>query len=209
MLVLVEETARKVPATGAGIDAASSQQHASVRVETHRLRGWDGVRVRDELADAADGAILDALDSLGADGTESPSVERAHAEDHMSPRAVGATQHELTRIGLLATLPGETLARLAQRMVREDIPAGAPIVEEGDAGDRFYVVLNGMLTVSQQARGAQSVLRPGDYFGEVALAMDMPRTASVRALTPVTVASCDRATFDEFVRPLFAEDEDG
>ena len=124
----------------------------------------------------------------------------------MSPRAVGATQHELSRIGLLATLPGETLARLAQRMAREDIAAGAGVFDEGDAGDRFYVVLSGMLSVSQQSRGAQSVLRPGDYFGEVALAMRVPRTASVRALTPATVASCDRETFDEFIRPLFAED---
>ena len=35
--------------------------------------------------------------------------------------------------------------------------------------------------------------------------MDIPRTATVRALTPATVASCDRATFDEFIKPLFAE----
>jgi CRP-like cAMP-binding protein len=124
----------------------------------------------------------------------------------MSPRAAGATQHELSRIGLLASVPGERLARLAQRMTREDIPAGAPVVTEGDTGDRFYVVLSGMFTVSQQSRGAQSILRPGDYFGEVALAMQMPRTASVRALTPATVASCDQKTFDEFVRPLFADD---
>jgi ATP-binding cassette, subfamily B, bacterial len=124
----------------------------------------------------------------------------------VSPRAVGATQHELARVGLLATLPGETLARLAARMEREEIPAGAGVVEEGERGDRFYVVLSGMLTVSQASRGAQRVLRPGDYFGEVALAMDIPRTASVRALTPVTIASCDRATFDEFIRPLFADD---
>jgi ATP-binding cassette, subfamily B, bacterial len=124
----------------------------------------------------------------------------------MSPRAAGATQHELSRVGLLATLPGETLARLAARMEREEVAAGSGVVEEGDRGDRFYVVLSGMLAVSQASRGAQSVLRPGDYFGEVALAMDIPRTASVRALTPVTVASCDRETFDEFVRPLFAED---
>ena len=125
----------------------------------------------------------------------------------MSPRAAGATQHELSRIGLLATLPGETLARIAQQMSREEIPAGASVVAEGDDGDRFYVVLSGMLTVSQTSRGPQSVLRPGDYFGEVALAMNMPRTASVRALTPATVASCDRASFDEFVRPLFADDD--
>jgi ATP-binding cassette subfamily B protein len=124
----------------------------------------------------------------------------------MSPRAAGATQHELSRIGLLASLPGQTLARLAQRMTREDIPAGAPVVTEGEEGDRFYVVLSGMLSVSQQSRGTQNVLRPGDYFGEVALAMHMPRTASVRTLTPATVASCDLETFDEFVRPLFADD---
>ena len=124
----------------------------------------------------------------------------------MSPRAVGATQHELSRIGLLATLPGETLARLASNMTREEIAAGEGVVLEGEAGDRFYVVLSGMLTVSQRSRGAQSILRPGDYFGEVALAMNVSRTASVRALTPVTVASCDRETFDEFIRPLFVDD---
>ena len=124
----------------------------------------------------------------------------------MSPRASSATAHELSRSGLLSSLPGETLARLARQMVREEVPAGAAVVQEGEDGDRFYVVLSGMLTVSQTSRGPQSVLRPGDYFGEVALAMDMPRTASVRALTPVTVASCNQETFDEFVRPLFADD---
>ena len=124
----------------------------------------------------------------------------------MSPRAVGATQHELSRIGLLATLPGETLAKIAQNMTREDVPAGAGVVTEGDDGDRFYVVLSGMLSVAQESRGAQAVLRPGDYFGEVALAMHTPRTASVRALTPATVASCDKQTFDDYIRPLFADD---
>jgi hypothetical protein len=37
--------------------------------------------------------------------------------------------------------------------------------------------------------------------------MDIDRTASVRAMTPSVVASCDRSTFDEFIRPLFADDE--
>jgi CRP-like cAMP-binding protein len=125
----------------------------------------------------------------------------------MSPRAAGATQHELSRIGLLATLSGETLARLAQRMEREDIPAGGGVLAEGEEGDRFYVVLSGLLTVSQAARGERRMLKPGDYFGEVSLAMNLPRTASVSPMTQATVASCDQATFDEFIRPLFAADE--
>jgi len=123
----------------------------------------------------------------------------------VSPRA-SATAHELSRVTLLAGLPGERLAKLAARMVREDVGAGKAVVEEGDRGDRFYVVLSGMFTVSNSALGPRTVLRPGGYFGEVALAMDIPRTASVRALTPATVASCDRVTFDEFIRPLFADD---
>ena len=121
-------------------------------------------------------------------------------------RHVPATVHELSRIGLLAALPGEQLNRLAGRMAREDVAAGSRVVEQGTPGDRFYVVLSGLLNVSQAGLGERRVLRPGDYFGEVALAMDVPRTASVRAVTPAIVASCDRETFDELVRPLFAED---
>jgi CRP-like cAMP-binding protein len=109
-------------------------------------------------------------------------------------------------VGLLAELPGETLVRLGRRMRREDVAPASAVVQEGEDGDRFYVVLSGVLGVSQAAMGPRRVLRPGDYFGEVALAMGVPRTASVRALTPAVVASCDRATFEEFVKPLFADE---
>jgi CRP-like cAMP-binding protein len=114
--------------------------------------------------------------------------------------------HEFSRIPLLASLPGERLAELAKRMDRRTVAPGETLVEQGDDGERFYVVLSGLLEVTQAARGTVNLLKPGDYFGEVALAMHMPRTASVRVVTPGTIASCDRATFDEFVRPLFAED---
>ena len=118
-----------------------------------------------------------------------------------------ATQHELARIELLAGLPGETLAQLGQRMEREEVAPGTVLVREGEPDDRFYVLLAGVLAVSQRDLGARSVLRPGEYFGEVAPAMSVPRTATVSAMTPAVVASCDRATFDELLRPLFADDE--
>lgn len=124
----------------------------------------------------------------------------------MSPRLVPATVSELSRVGLLSELPGEVLTSLAGRMRREDVPAGAAVVQEGEPGDRFYVVLSGVFAVSQATLGPRRLLRPGDSFGEVALALDVPRTASVRALVPAVVASCDRAAFDELVRPLFADD---
>ena len=125
----------------------------------------------------------------------------------MSPRA-SATAHELSQIGLLAALPGERLAQLAKRMRREEVGVGDAPVIEGDEGDRFYVVLAGIFAVSNVGGlGPRRVLRPGEYFGEVALTFHIPRTATVRALTPCTVASCDQETFDEYVRPLFADDK--
>lgn len=118
-------------------------------------------------------------------------------------RHQSATVHELARIGLLGGLSGEMLGRLGERMRRRELDPGERVVEQGEEGDAFYVVLAGLLNASQAERGVRSMLRPGDYFGEVALLMDVPRTASVQAVTPATIASCDRETFDELVRPLF------
>jgi CRP-like cAMP-binding protein len=98
------------------------------------------------------------------------------------------------------------LAQLGKRMEREEIGPGTAVIREGDDGDRFYVVFAGMLSVSNKSMGTREVLRPGDYFGEVSLTMNMPRTATVTAITPAVIASCDRATFDEYLRPLFADD---
>jgi ATP-binding cassette, subfamily B, bacterial len=135
---------------------------------------------------------------------ERPDLNRSREGASLPRRS--ASQHELARIELLAGLPGETLARLGQRLEREEVAPGTVLVREDEADDRFFVVLSGVLAVSQRDLGARGVLRPGDYFGEVAPAMDMPRTATVSAMTPAVVASCDRATFDELLRPLFADD---
>lgn len=124
----------------------------------------------------------------------------------MSPRFVPATVSELTRVELFAGLPGEAVRRIAARMEREEVPPGRQVIHEGDRGERFYIILSGLFTVSQEDLGPRRVLQPGGYFGEVALAMNVPRTASVRALTPAVVASCDSQTFDELLRPLFADD---
>ena len=93
-------------------------------------------------------------------------------------RHQSATAHELARIAELAGLPGETLARLGEQMERRELEPGDPLGASG----RFGVVLSGMV------RGQMGLLRPGDTF-----------TESVTALTPATVASCDRAVYESFV----------
>jgi hypothetical protein len=91
-------------------------------------------------------------------------------------RHQSATAHELSRVAELAGLPGETLARLGERMTKQELAPG----EHLDLGDRFAVVLMGMVS----APGG--ILRPGD-----------PASGRVRAMTPAAVASCDRAVYAE------------
>jgi CRP-like cAMP-binding protein len=126
----------------------------------------------------------------------------------VSPREIPASVTELARVGLFASLPGETLGKLADRMRREEIEAGTVLCREGEPGERFYVLLSGVAGVSQTSLGERRILRAGEFFGEVALTMNVPRTATVTAMTPCVVASCDRNAFDELLRPLFADDAD-
>ena len=113
---------------------------------------------------------------------------------------------ELARVGLFRDLAGETLTKLADRMQREEVSSGTVLIREGEPGDRFFVLLSGVAGVFQSELGARRILKAGEFFGEVTLAMHVPRTATVTAMTPCVVAHCDEATFDELVRPLFADD---
>ena len=124
----------------------------------------------------------------------------------MSARHVPASVTELARVGLFADLTGETLTKLADRMQRDEVTPGTVLIREGEPGDRFFVLLSGVAGVSQTTLGERRILKAGEFFGEVALTMHVPRTATVTAMTPCVVASCDEATFDELVRPLFADD---
>ena len=121
------------------------------------------------------------------------------------PRFVPATVSELSRVSLLASVPGEELMKIAGGWsARRSRPAGRSSARAIRASGSTSSSRGS--SPSAGGLGPRRVLQPGDYFGEVALAMDIPRTASVRALTPAVVASCDRETFDELLRPLFAED---
>src|SRR5579885_340023 len=99
-----------------------------------------GEVVLDAMAAAfAHAGMIDPNPDDGYGPIGSTCRARGPRQNPLVPRA-SATAHELNRIGLFATLPGETLRRLAQAMEREEVAPGTVIVNEGDPGDRFYVV---------------------------------------------------------------------
>jgi len=100
----------------------------------------------------------------------------------------------LAAVPIFAPLPGASLEHVASRLVPLRVEPGTMIVREGDAGDRFYIVAEGEIDVSQDGR-VLSELRTGDYFGEIALLRDVPRTATVTARTRVVLYALDREDF--------------
>jgi MFS family permease len=104
----------------------------------------------------------------------------------------------LRGIPLFAPLSPPTLERLASALVPITTPAGADIVRERETGDRFYVIEEGDVAVSSHGKELGR-LGQGECFGEIALLLDVPRTATVTALTPVRLRALPREAFLEAV----------
>jgi Cyclic nucleotide-binding domain/Major Facilitator Superfamily len=83
--------------------------------------------------------------------------------------------------------------RIASRLVHVDIAAGEVVIQAGEIGDRFYIVEAGRLTI--QSGSGSIPAGPGDFFGEIALLHDVPRTATVRAETDALLYALERDDF--------------
>ena len=95
---------------------------------------------------------------------------------------------------IFASLPGSTLEQLAGALEEVHAPAGEEIVREGEPGDLFYLIKDGVVDVYVDGKPVQS-LGPGGSFGEIALLRDVPRTATVKARTEAALYALDRRHF--------------
>jgi MFS family permease len=86
----------------------------------------------------------------------------------------------LRQVSFLSLLPEPTLEQLAKTVVEEPMSTGDEVVSQGERGDRFYLIESGSVDVFVDGERVTS-LGPAEYFGEIALLRDMPRTATVRA----------------------------
>ena len=105
---------------------------------------------------------------------------------------------ELRQVPLLADLSEEDLAQLYKMAEAVSIPSGELVLQEGDPGDSLYVVLDGELEVTKRHGGQEvllAVYREGQFFGEMALLEQAPRSASVRTLRESRLLMISQAAF--------------
>jgi MFS family permease len=100
----------------------------------------------------------------------------------------------LASVELFAPLPDRSIERLARSATVVEVPAGEIVLHQGEAGDRYYVIESGQAEIVI-TDDLSSFAGPGEGFGEIALLRDVPRQATVRAVTDLRLRAIDRRVF--------------
>jgi len=105
----------------------------------------------------------------------------------------------LRTVPLFASLPDEQLRMLVPAVTRRSAPRGSTIMAAGDQIDSLYIVISGRLKVmmsdSEGKEVILSLIGPGEFFGEMGLIDDSPRSASVVAIEPCELMAITRRDF--------------
>ncbi|OLE52424.1 MAG: hypothetical protein AUG51_18155 [Acidobacteria bacterium 13_1_20CM_3_53_8] len=202
VLLLDEATSALDPATEAAINDTLLRvaQGRTVINVTHRLSTVacaDCIFVLDRGRVAEQGRHEELLQRKGLYTRlwqKQAGFTLSEAGDHAEVEAA-----RLRGFPILSQLGENVLSELAGQFVTERYPANRRVIVEGDYGNKFYIIVRGkvLVTVNQQDEEEKriAILQDGDYFGEIALLKDVPRTATVRTVVPSIFLTLERAQF--------------
>jgi MFS family permease len=144
-------------------------------------------------------SVLSMRGALVATGALTPVLtvlgwRQLAAIDSIAPSSDPERIALLRGIAIFAPLPEAQIEGLARRLRPRLAAAGDVVVCEGEPGDLFYIVQTGRLDVSVGGSLSRTVAR-GDFFGEIALLREVPRTATVVAATDATLLVLGRGRF--------------
>jgi putative peptide zinc metalloprotease protein len=109
----------------------------------------------------------------------------------------------LRQVPLFEEFEGKDLKLLSARLEEKCAGAGEVIFHQGEPGDLFYIIESGMVSIQIDGQ-ERAVLGTGEYFGEIALLMDVPRTATVIALQPTTLLELRACDFNVLIQEFRA-----
>lgn len=142
------------------------------------------------LIGAAALVLLGAVTALGLSGGGVDAT-------NVPPRTAALFDHPI-----FSGLPVARLEAAARQLVEVPVTPGQVVIRQGDHADRFYLVSDGTLSVTQVGDEEERELRQlgrGDVFGEIGLLRGVPRTATVTAVTGGVLFALDAAEFGELV----------
>jgi len=105
----------------------------------------------------------------------------------------------LRRVDFLAPLDDSEMERIAQGIVVRTERAGEVLFRRGDPGETFYIVLSGEVTLETEDRAVVEHVRPGGFFGEIAILTGQPRSTNAVVHADAQLAQIGRDEFQEVV----------
>lgn len=210
ILILDEATSALDPTTEAAINATlrGIAKNRTVISVTHRLGSvteCDRIFVMESgrLAESGTHTELTALGGVyaGLSGKQLGISINAEGDD------ASVTPARLRSIPVLNDLPEELLAKLASQFGVEEYIADRVIFNEGDVGDRFYLIARGSIEVFRPTHDAKAssritVLQDGDHLGELSMLTNAPRNASARTITHCLVLTLSRTHFKHLLEDV-------
>ena len=106
----------------------------------------------------------------------------------------GWIDERLAAVPLFANLDKKHLQHISSLVTQIDVKQGKTLTREGEHGNEFIIILEGEAEV-KVGDDVVATRGPGDYFGEIALISNQPRTATVTATTPMKIEVIGRREF--------------
>jgi ATP-binding cassette subfamily B protein len=207
LIILDEATSALDPATEAAINETLERVSAgrTVIAVTHRLKS---VVDYEHIFVFKEGKIIER-------GTHESLLHQGGSYAGMWRRQNGTSVSadgdlRVTDVGMLRDVPlfkdldESYLKDISEMFVTARVPAGRTLINEGDEGNRFYIIIRGKVavTVTDEDENTLHVatLEDGDYFGEIALIADIPTTANVLTLVPSIFLILQREQLHKLMR---------
>lgn len=207
VLLLDEATSALDPGAEASINSTVERLRGrrTIVMVTHRL---SSVRTADRIVVFDNGRVAEVgthRELVARDGPYRTLWEKQSGLSLLDGGDQAVIDVERLRaLPLFSDLDASMLAELTTYFGTEHYAAGRDVIQQGDHGDRFYIIVRGRLLVTKHDESGEAMevatLTDGDHFGEIALLRDERRNATVRTLTPSVLLSLSRTHFVRLVQ---------